>query len=297
MAEKVAIARTALVSYELRVVLAVLGLARSTWYYQRQERAGYEARYEHLRKPLETIARRFPEYGYRRVTSELRETYGAVCNQKVIRRLHQLWGLPLLRRTRRPKPSVIRRVIREVGARANLVGRLEHIRVLDVLYTDFTELVYAQGRTRAHLIVILDHGSKVVLGWAVGEHADTELALAAWKQAVSRLRRLGLSPHGRIVHHDQDSVFTGYGWTGRLLLVDHCHVSYALHGPGENPDMESFFGRFKTENQSLLLDADSLAELRRVVRQRIQHYNRRRRHSSLGNQAPLTYLYSVLREK
>ena len=51
--------------------------------------------------------------------------------------------------------------------------------------------------------------------------------------------------------------------------------------------------RFKAENRSLLVDAANLAELERIVGQRIAYYNRRRRHSALGNQAPLTYLASL----
>lgn len=47
-----------------------------------------------------------------------------------------------------------------------MAGRQE-IRPLEVAYTDFTELVYAGGRRKAYLIPILDHASKVVLGWAV----------------------------------------------------------------------------------------------------------------------------------
>jgi transposase InsO family protein len=52
----------------------------------------------------------------------------------------------------------------------------------------------------------------------------------------------------------------------------------------------SLHSRFKTENRSLLLDATSFAELDRIVGERIDYYNRRRRHSALGNQAPLVYL-------
>jgi transposase InsO family protein len=282
--------------YELPVVLAVLGLARSTWYYHREERPRYEVRYAHLRRPLERIAREYPEYGYRRVTTELRETYGELRNQKVIRRLHDLWDLPLLRRTRKPRPSGIRRAIRDAGERANLVARLQDIAPLEVIYTDFTELVYRQGRAKAHMIVFLDHATKLVLGSAVGGHPDTELALEAWRATLATLRQLGQAPAERIVHHDQGSVFIGYAWTGQLLLVDGCRLSYALHGPSENPEMESFFGRFKTENHSLLLDADSPADLRHIASRRIDHYNRRRRHSSLGNQAPLTYFHSLRKE-
>ncbi len=82
----------------------------------------------------------------------------------------------------------------------------------------------------------------------------------------------------------------GYGWTGQLLVRDHVRLSYALHGCRDNPEMESFHGRFKSENRSLFLDAPTLTDLRRLVAQRITYDTGRRRHSSLGNQAPLGYL-------
>jgi len=78
-----------------------------------------------------------------------------------------------------------------------------------------------------------------------------------------------------------------------LALRDHVRLSYALDGCRDNTEMESFHSRFKTENRSLLFDAASFAELERVVGQRIDYYNRRRRHSALGNQAPLVYLASL----
>lgn len=297
VAEKIQLARGAVRDFEPRAVLAVLGLARSTWYYHRGGRVSYEAKYQHLRGPLEAIARQFPEYGYRRVTTELRETYGERRNEKVVRRLHRLWDLPLLRGTKVPKPSGVRRAIQAAGDRVNLVQALEAIGPLAVLYTDFTELVYAAGRAKAHLIVILDHATKLVLGQAVGERADTDLALQAWEGTVATLALLGSTPRGCIVHHDQDPVFTGYAWTGRLLLVDGCRMSYALDGARDNPEMESFFGRFKSENRSLLQDADTLAALADLVATRIVHYNERRRHSSLGNQTPLAYFHSLCGER
>ena len=87
-----------------------------------------------------------PEYGYRRATTELRETYGHRMNRKVVERLHRLWDLPL-RRARRPRPSAIRRAISTAGARANLLSshHKAQIGALEVLYTDFTELRCASG--------------------------------------------------------------------------------------------------------------------------------------------------------
>jgi putative transposase len=220
----------------------------------------------------------------------LSEQLGTTVNHKVVQRLHRLWGLPLLRGTRPPRPSVVRQTIVQVGGRSNLVAGLETIGALEVLYTDFTELVYAGGK--AFLMPLVDHASKVVPGWAVGLHADTALALAAWRAARRWFGRHGHSVKGLIVHHDQDPVYTGYGWTGELLLRDHARLSYALDGCRDNPEMESFNSRFKNENRSLLPDATSLADLVRIVGQRITYYNRRRRHSALENQAPLAWLAS-----
>jgi hypothetical protein len=105
---KVALARAVEGAYATTSVLASLELPRSTWYYHHCRRVSYGQKYRHLREPLEAIARHSPEYGYRRTTVELRETYGRLVNHKVVRRLHRMWDLPLIRSTRPPKPSGVR---------------------------------------------------------------------------------------------------------------------------------------------------------------------------------------------
>lgn len=134
------------------------------------------------------------------------------------------------------------------------------------------------------------------LTWAVGERANTVLALEAWRDAKRGLRRWGMNVEDVIVHHDQDPVFTGYGWTDQLLIKDHVRVSYALRGARDNPEMESFFGRLKVENHSIFLDAQTLKGLRAIVAERMQYYNRERRHSTLGNRAPETFTRSLTQE-
>jgi len=133
-------------------------------------------------------------------------------------------------------------------------------------------------------------------GWStfqLPEWSTFTFSFTAWTAARRWLTRHGWPVAGIIVHHDQDSVYTGYGWTGQLVLRDEARLSYSLDGCRGNTEMEAFHSRFKTENRSLVLDAPSLAELERVVGQRIAYYNRRRRHSALGNQAPLVYLASL----
>ncbi len=288
---KVALVRSVQAEFGLASALAVLGLPRATWYYRAVHSEDYEDRHARLRGPLERIARDHPEYGYRRTTTELRERLGEPVNEKVVRRLHQCWGLPLMRQTQPPRPSGLRQVIAAAGGRVNLLAQLEHIGPLAAFHTDFTELVYAGGK--AQLMALVDHTTKIGPGWAVGLHADTTLALQAWTAAKCWLQRHDGPIEGVIVHHDQDSVYTSYAWTGQLVLRDLVRLSYALDGCRDNTEMESFHSRFKSENRSLLVEAASLAELERVVGQRMAYDNRRRRHSALGNLAPLTYLASL----
>jgi len=277
----------------LAPALAAVDLPKSTWYYHRHRKVAYEEKYDSLREPLEEIARAHPEYGYRRTTAELRATYGYEINHKVVQQLHQLWDLPVLRSTKRPRASDLRQVITAADGRINLVPNLEEIELLQVAYTDFTELVYAEGRRKAQLIPIIGHICKVVYGWAVGERATTELALAAWAQAKKTFGEQVIPYRGMIIHHDRDPVFTGYGWTAQLLLEDGVRISYALRGAKDNPEMEGFISRFKEENRSLLLNAQTLRELQEVVAERMIYYNSERRHSRTNYLAPLTHLENL----
>lgn len=183
--------------------------------------------------------------------------------------------------------------IAAAGDRSNVAAALEsEPEPLEVVYTDFTELVYADGRKKAWLMPIVDHASKLACGWAVGGRV-TDRALSAWACCRETFRTFGTSAAGVIVHHDQDPVYTSYRWTSRLLLDDGARLSYALDGARDNPVMESFNGRFKVENRSLFLDCGNVAELARVVDERMEYYNRERRHSSLDYTSPMEYLDSL----
>lgn len=291
--QKVALVETAWETHGLNRTLAAVDLPKSTWYYHRQQKVDYEAKYAYLRPDLEEIARRHPEYGILRTTAELRDNYGHQVNHKLVQRLHQLWDFRLLRSTRHPKPSKVRQAIVEAGESANLVSQLEEIGLFQVAYTDFTELLYADGQRKAHLIAIIGHVCKLAYGWALGEGPDAATALRAWKRAKETFRQLDIPYEGLIVHQDQGSAFISYAWTSQLLLKDKVRLSYTLHGFKDNPQMESFFSRFKEEGRSLFLDAQNIAELVTVVDSRMVYYDTDRRHSSIGYVPPLTYIERV----
>ncbi|NDJ35779.1 MAG: DDE-type integrase/transposase/recombinase, partial [Chloroflexi bacterium] len=256
--------------------MAAIDLAKSTWYYHHNHKVNPEVKYAYLHPLLKTIACEHPGYGYRRTKEELEATYGVCIGKHTVRRLHQLWDLPLIRSTHSPPPSAIRQAIDQAGSSINLVKGLEDIAPTRVLYTDFTEIAYADGAYKAYLMPLLDHATRYVFGWAAGVSANRDLALEAWTTTKQRFEQLNVGVEDALIHHDQDAVYTSYRWAGTLLIDDRVRLSYSTNGARGNTMMESFFGRFKTENRSLLLDAASVQELTQVVGDRIRYYNDQR---------------------
>ncbi len=125
---------------------------------------------------------------------------------------------------------------------------------------------------------------------AVGKHANRELALAAWEKAKAALSGLGRSTEGIIIHSDQDPVYKSHDYLKQLLFEDGVRISYLARGCKDNPWIESFWGRMKTEIGSQIAEAGTLSELRRIIEERMDYFNTRRRHSRIGNRAPLHYL-------
>lgn len=276
--------------YGVNRTLSALGLSKGSWHYRQRGRTLLTEKYAALRQPLLDIAHDHPFYGYRKVVRELRETYGQTVNAKVVRKLQKAWELPLIRAVHPPRPSAIRRVIQQIGDRANLVAALEDIRPLHVLYTDFTELSFDRQRQKAHLMPLVDHGSKYVVGWSVAACKNTDLALSAWSRARRNLQHFGTDLATVIVHHDQDPVYTAHEWLRHVRLLDKARISYALNGARDNTEMESFNSHFKTENSSRLWDQRDLPGVIRVVQSGMVYYNDIRRHASLDNVSPAEFL-------
>lgn len=252
----------------------------------------FETKYLHIKKIVREIIQENPAYGYRRILSELRDAYGVVINHKPLERLLRLWGLSLKRYIKAPEKSGILKILRFLGVRANLVKLLGNVLPFCLLYTDMTEINYAHGKL--YLIVYLDHTTKKIMGYALGNHPDTGLVLRAYamaKEVLKRdLKRFKLLPKEIIVHQDQGSTYTSYAYVQKLL-EDGRTLSYSRPAtPTDNPEMESWNGRFKTENRQIFNEAQTEEELKSLVIKQIIYYNQKRRHSSLQNISPDNYI-------
>ena len=276
-------------NYGLNTCLAAIGLPKSTWYYQKKEKVSYEKKYSHLKDPLLKTIREHPGYGYRRILPDLEEK-GCQVGEFVLRRSLNRLNLGLLRSVSKPKPSSPRSYLNQSSKGLNLVKEIKDPAPFQVFYTDFTQIPYANGRKKAYLMPILDHNTKWVTGWALGEHKNTSLALEALNMTHENLEEIGIDLEDRFLHHDQDPVYTGYRWLQAVLIREKARISFSENGAKGNTYMESFNGRFKGENNSLFYDARNIWELRRIIDTQINYYNMRRRHSALGYLAPWTYI-------
>jgi putative transposase len=150
-------------------------------------------------------------------------------------------------------------------------------------YGDGTEILTGEGKL--YLASVLDMASRRVLGFALGEHHDAQLAYGALAMAVAV--RGGQAP-GVIFHTDQGSEYTA----GVIRAA--CHrlgICQSMGRPGsalDNAVIESWHSTLEFELRSLE-HFPTRAAARARIPAWIDEYNRQRRHSSLHMMSPVDY--------
>ena len=154
-------------------------------------------------------------------------------------------------------------------------------------YGDGTEIPTGEGKL--YLDSVLDMGSRRILGHALGEHHDADLAYGALAMAAA-VR--GGRTAGVIFHSDQGSEYTAARYRsacGRLGV----RQSMGLPGSAlDNAVIESWHSTLEWELRSLRKFA-TRAEARAAIAAWIEDYNHERRHSALGMRSPVDYERSL----
>jgi transposase InsO family protein len=150
-------------------------------------------------------------------------------------------------------------------------------------YGDGTDIDTDEGKL--YLDSVLDVGSRRVLGFALGEHHDADLAYGALAMAVAV--RGGAVP-GVIFHTDQGSEYTAGLFRAACQRLSICQ---SMGRPGsalDNAVIESWHSTLEFELRRLEHFA-TRAAARAGVAAWIEDYNHCRRHSSLGRVSPVDY--------
>src|SRR5262249_47457008 len=153
----------------------LLGVARSSWYYQP---VGESEENLVLMRLLDEQYTRTPFYGIRRMTAWLRQLGHAV-NHKPVGRLLRLMGLEAIY----PKPRLSQPGV-TTQRYAYLLRALPIVRPNQVWSTDITYVRMRHGFL--YLVAILDWFSRYVLSWELSNTLDTRCCLDALETALGQ---------------------------------------------------------------------------------------------------------------
>jgi transposase InsO family protein len=253
-------------------------VSRAGFYRNYQEHEPRQADIE-LRDRLQRLALENSQYGYRRLSRELRRQ-GCVENAKRVLRLMRLDNLLCERKKRYVLTTDSDHFL---PVYPNLAGRLvvdglNQLWVADITYLRLREQFI-------YLAVILDAFSRRVIGWQLGESLEATLAVAALEQAL-RERQVEA---GLVHHSDRGVQYCCREYVARLEAQG-ILISMSRRGnPYDNARAESFMKTLKSEEVGLrqYRDIDDARQSIGVFLEQV--YNGRRLHSALDYRPPLEF--------
>jgi transposase InsO family protein len=261
-----------------------LGQVSRAGFYRRWREHQPGAEETELRSEIQRIAvehRR--NYGYRRVTRELRQQGWAV-NHKRVARIMGEDNLLALRRRRFVLTTESRHDLRVY---ANLAARME-LSGIDQLWV--ADLTYIRLREQfVYLAVILDAFSRRVVGWALDDSLHVELPLAALRKALETR-----CPASGLVHHsDRGLQYASQQYVALLNQHGIWPSMSAAGNPYDNAKCESFMKTLKQEEIRTRRYCDRLDLEAHLAEFLEQYYNRRRLHSALNYRSPQQFEASL----
>jgi transposase InsO family protein len=221
-------------------------------------------------------------YGAPRITADLQEAGWRVSQNTVaaIMREHALVGRPTRRRRGTTRPGRGRWRAPDLVQR-----RFGAEQVNRRWYGDGTEIVTDEGKL--YLDSVLDMASRRLVGFALGEHHNADLAYAALAMAVA-VRGGKDAITGVVLHTDQGSEYTA--GTVRAAC-DRLGVTQSMGRPGsalDNAVIESWHSTLEFELRRVE-HFTTRAAARQAVAAWIEDYNHNRRHTSIGMISPIDY--------
>lgn len=268
--------------FSLDILLKIIKLARSTYYYHLKQLD--KSNKDHaIKAEIQAI---FTEhkgnYGYRRMTLELRNR-GFLVNHKKVQRLMKVLGLEARIRRKRKYSSYQG----EVGKKAdNLIQRqFEVSKPMEKCYTDVTEFAIPASGQKLYLSSVLDGFNSEIIAYNLSTSPNLIQVKAMLEQAFTEKHYTNT-----ILHSDQ-------GWQYQHdfyhQFLENKGIQPSMSRKGNSSDngmMESFFGILKSEMfYGYEKTFKSLKQLEQAIVDYIDYYNNKRIKVKLKGLSPVQY--------
>jgi len=256
--------------YPLKLLCETLESNRSSLYYKPQPRGDAQ-----LKEAIGGVIEKWPTYGYRRVTAQLRRQGYEVNHKRVLRLMRQM-GL-----TERPPARKVRTTDSEhpFPRYPNLVEDLTICRPEQVWVADIT---YVRVQLEElYLAILMDVYTRRLRGWNLARGLDASLTLGALRKALR---------HGtpEIHHSDQGVQYACQDYID--ALPPGVEISMAEVGEAwQNGYAERAIRTIKEECISLEEYRDYADAHRRIGPFLEEVYNHKRIHSALGYLTPAEF--------
>ena len=268
--------------FALEILLKIIKLARSTYYYQLKQLNKSDKNHD-IKDEIQAI---FTEhkgnYSYRRMTLELRNR-SYIVNHKKVQRLMRVLGLSARIRRKRKYSSYQG----EIGKKAdNLIQRqFEASKPMEKCYTDVTEFAIPASSQKLYLSPVLDGFNSEIIAYNLSTSPNLI-------QVKDMLEQTFTEEHyeNTILHSDQ-------GWQYQHnfyhLFLESKGIQPSMSRKGNSPDngmMESFFGILKSEMfYGYEKTFQSLNQLEQAIVDYIDYYNNKRIKVKLKGLSPVQY--------
>ena len=274
-------------SYPITMLCRMLGVSKSGYYAWRSRPPSKRSREDATltEKIREIHGRSRQTYGYPRVHAELR-SLEVRCGRRRVARLMRAAGLQgcmrgKKRRTTRRDPWAA--PAPDLLGRDFVTGRPNRVWVADITYIPTREGFL-------YLAFILDTHSRRIVGWAMGSHMRSELVVDALEMAVWRRK-----PSAGLVHHsDRGAQYTAISFGKRLAEVGIVPSMGRTGSALDNAMAESFVATLKTELVNRRRFPNREVAKSAIFEYLEAFYNRRRLHSALSYQSPMSYEESTM---
>ena len=217
------------------------------------------------------------EFGYRRITMELRRKFNLVINHKKVLRIMQDFGLKSkIRKTK--KHAIAQRKNENWTVAENLLNSNFNASETNTIFsTDVTYLILKNGK-RYYLSVIKDLASGEITGYSLSDKHNIDLIL----DTISQIK---IAKKDCIIHSDRGALYSSFQYIQKLKQLGIKRSMSEAGKPTQNAPVESFFGHFKDEVD--YRKCNNFEELKDKIDRYVYYYNTSRYQWNKNMLAPI----------